>query len=308
MRVPDLNNYLLGTNSEITEAIARLEKNKVELRKLIIGVSNIFEVNKGTVLPEPDFWKTDSQYVAQKIEINSLSVLYLLDGTKPVIPEISSNIDFTDFQSIVSIVRSTMESYLTFSYVYFDPNAADEEKQFRKKLWHLSALSQRQRFYRFSQTLVTGLTKEKDELKIEVPYIIKSPYYQANVSERAKKSIALGGNPFDWKPDGGYGVMAHKAGINSRWFDDIYNHLSSVSHSEEVINGHMSQDPRLIQQTISALACSVLNVVLSYFIEDNSNMFPKVREWLDKEPVLKQIIDINRGMIKDYDKLKFNES
>lgn len=69
----------------------------------------------------------------------------------------------------------------------------------------------------------------------------------------------------------------------------------------------MSQDPRLIQPTFSALACSVLSVVLSYFIDDNCNMFPKVKNWFDAESDLKQVVKINRGMIKDYDKLKIEE-
>lgn len=307
MRTSNLNNHLLGTMSDIAEADAHLEKNKIELRKLIIGVSKIFEVNKGTILSGSDSWKADSQYLAQKIEINALSALYLLNGTKPVIPEISPSIDFTDFQSIVSIVRSIMESYLTFSYIYYDPIATDDERLFRKHLWHLSTISHRQRFYQFSPTLIEEFAKEKEELIIEIPSITTSSYYSTNVSERAKKAISSGGSPFDWKPEGGYGVMAHKAGINSRWFDDIYNHLSSVSHSEEVINGHMSQDPKLIQPTISALACSVLSVILSFFIDDNCNMFPNVKNWFDSEPELKQVVVINKGMIKDYDKLTLKE-
>ncbi|HOC07469.1 MAG TPA: hypothetical protein PKL32_01245 [Candidatus Woesebacteria bacterium] len=121
----------------------RISDEIIDLKYWVTILYEILELNQGFVLRKSDGWKVDSESLLQKVACHSLTVLDLLEGTRPKVDTIKSNINFIDYSSIYSIVRSALESYLVFNYVFIDPTVGIRVKKLRHKIWDASSLSQR---------------------------------------------------------------------------------------------------------------------------------------------------------------------
>ena len=158
-----------------------IDSSRDELKQWVVAIHHCLEANKGYVLPKKDSWMADSESMLQKSAMHSLSVLDLLESTKPTVEGIA-NVGFIDHYSIQTLVRAVLESYLVFYYVFLDEKVGIRIKKLRHKIWHASSLSQRQRQSRFSDG-VTGLLKRE---KID-----RCSEYYAKTTTREKEGIRL---------------------------------------------------------------------------------------------------------------------
>lgn len=266
---------------------------QTDLEKLVVALCLIIEANTGVRLEETDDWKHSAEKIAIKVAVNGLTILDLWEGTKPKIVGLSIQVNFFDYVSMFPIVRSALESYLAYFYLINDPAAGDEEKKFRRLLWHGSYLSNRQRFSKITPAIQNQLAKEKTELNTLRVAISSSQLFNTpNVKGIERKKIA-GNGAFDWKPDDGWRGIARKSPINEDLFMDMYNHLSSTSHSEEAIVWHLSnKDTRRIQIGLVSVATNFLNIVLSCFISDYVPIASGSRDWYNNHLEIQKIVRI----------------
>jgi len=278
-------------------------RNKDELITLCGAIFFIIEENKGTSFDKEHDYLLHAEPLAQKIAANALSVLYLTDGTKPSLKDIPTQINFTDYPSIFAIIRSAFESYLTFFHIFSDSTIDDEERSFRYKLWHASSLSHRQRYTPITKKVEELLQKEAQELEELLVDIKSSKFFTVeHITKRAKEDIKAG-RDFDWKPKGGWAGIAAEASISESYFDDLYNHLSSVSHSDAVLAYQFKQDDmKAVQQGFTDMGVMFLNVILTLLIRDYAKLFPKSEQWLKGQDGIKQLTEVNSWIASNYPK------
>lgn len=245
-------------------------------------------------------WIVDADRIALKYSTNLLTISYLLEGTKPSVASFN-NINFIDFYSIFAIARSAFESYLTLYYIFVDPNATEEEKKYRHSLWLLSSLGNRQRTTVLSQPMREALARELNQIQSLQQEIRVSPFFNGqSTRRRTRDDINAGRTRIDWKPDGGWGTLANRAGINQRFYVDVYNLFSSVTHSENVIANYADNaSNREKQLELSQSAISTLNVITSCFIKSYALIFQPVASYLDNYNDLKEKVEILESLKND---------
>ncbi len=272
-----------------------------DLKYWVTILYEILELNKGFVPQKSDDWIIDSESLLQKVACHSLSVLDLLEGTKPQISTIKSNINFIDYSSIYSIVRSALEAYLVFSYVFIDPTVGTRVKKLRHKIWDASSLSQRQKQLSFSDKTDELLKKEKKRYFKLRREILRSKTV-SNVSISQLKNLQ-NKKSFDWKPNGGWRGIAETSVLSEKYWVDVYNLLSSVVHSNAVISNHFSnKNPKEVQESSSLTATSFLNYIVPLFIEGYAEIFPRVKSYLEKNDSLRFNIEVAKGVVGGYGK------
>ena len=275
--------------------------NIIQLQKLISISYAILETNKGVTFTDGQQWKADAELLGQKITCHALTCFYLCDGTKPEIDGITRPINFIDFMSIDSMVRSALESYLTFFHIFVDTSIKEDERFFRYNLWRAASLSQRQRLSPLGQASKATLESEKIELAKSLEEIKQSPFFTGDsVSGKARNRIQ-NNKFFDWKPNRGWFGIASNASMSERFFDDVYNNLSSISHSDAVILGHLQTDDHQgVQHHMAGIAVLFLSMILSLFVLDYVDLFPKGKEKLEGKGDLKAILLINKHIAAAY--------
>lgn len=270
-----------------------------ELKYWVTALYDILELNKGFQPPMADNWKIDSESLIQKVACHSLSVLDLLEGTKPQIKTIKSNINFIDYVSIYSIVRSALETYLVFEYIFIDHSSGIRVKKLRHKIWSASSLSQRQKQLSFSKKTDELLKKERAQYLKYRREILKAKSLNC-VSIVQLKNLEKK-KPFDWKPQDGWRGIAQKSILSEKYWVDVYNLLSAVVHSNAVISNHFSnKNPKEVQESSALIATSFLNYIIPLFIEGYAELFPRVKSYLKKNDSLKFNIEVAKGVVSGY--------
>lgn len=273
---------------------------KITLRYWCAVLFQIIEVNKGHKVKGKNKWLIDSESLIQKAALNSLSTFYLLEGTKPNIPEIKSTINFTDYLSIHAIVRSVLESYLVLHYIFGDDKVNTRIKKIRYKLWHASSLSQRQRHKVFTKKTKELLNSEKSNyLKLRREIINSKTFVKSITLEQKDKFLKK--KAFDWKPVGGWLGIAKTGPLSEDYWVDIYNMLSATSHSNAVISNQLNnKDQRVIQQQFSSTATMILNLTIPLFIDSYAKIFPQVLSLLKEHPQWITHIELAKQDVRNY--------
>ncbi|OIN90184.1 hypothetical protein AUJ42_03595 [Candidatus Collierbacteria bacterium CG1_02_44_10] len=271
-----------------------------ELKYWVTEIYQILEVNKG-YRPEPGSkWLVDSESLLQKIGMQTLSILHLLEGTKPILPKIPASINFIDHYTIQNDTRSILESYLVLYHVFIDQNVNIQVKKMRHRLWHASSLSQRQKQSKFTINIKTLLKQEKSSYLKMRRAIIKSKVYKNSIKISDPKNLT-NKKSFDWKPPGGWRAIASMSSISETFWVDVYNDLSATSHSGAVISNHMSHaDQKKVQKGMSTTAVNLLNLILPHFIEGYASLFPRVGKYLESDEKLKFNIKVAKGVLSGY--------
>ena len=279
----------------------KIPKTVIELKYWTTALYDILELNKDFVPHKSDRWKIDSESLVQKEACHALSVLDLLEGTKPNISTIKSEINFIDYSSIYSVVRSAIETYLVFSYIFIDPKVGVRVKKLRHKIWKASSLSQRQRHLSLSNKTDALLRIEKKQFLKLRREILKSKTLDLVSIHRIKNLEKK--RPFDWKPQYGWRKIAKDSILSERYWLEIYNLLSSVVHSNAVISNHFSsKNPKNIQETNALTATSFLNHIIPLFIDGYTKLFPKIKYHLKLNSKLRFNIEIAKGIVSGYGK------
>lgn len=131
-----------------------------------------------------------------------------------------------DESSAITILRTIIENYLTFYYLYSN-DCSEEEKQFRLDVWSYSGIKQRSTF---SINSAEGKAcQEKDILFADEVFgkIKKSNYFKKY--KRIEGEILKGKKP---KLDYGWQRLIKESKLRQSFFNDMYSYESSYSHSE----------------------------------------------------------------------------
>lgn len=266
-----------------------------DLENLTSTLIRVINANSGISLSEQDAWKLDAEQLAKKMVSHALSVLDLLEGTKPNVPNVNTPINFIDYISIFNIVRSALETYYVYFYVLGDNRISDEIRNFRRELWHGSSISSRQRFVSESSLIQSQLLNEANLLTAKLDFINASPLFTTeSITQRARDAILRRRGWFDWKPIGSWRTIASIAGWRVPYFSNVYSILSAVSHSDATVTWQLSNpNARAIQLNQSSFAATVLNVVLACFIRDYAPLFTPGNTALSGMDSVNRLIDIN---------------
>lgn len=273
------------------------------VEELTYWVSNLYfimEANKGVVLQNRESWLTDSEQIVQKIAMNSLTCLYLCEGTKPRIKSITAEINFIDFLSIHVIVRSILESFLVLNYVFTDNTVGTRIKKLRYKIWHASSLSQRQKQMSSTKMMKKVLKKEGSILHVMCKEISNSKTQKKYISFPGIKKMK-DEKPFDWKPKGGWRGVAKNGPFSDSYWVDIYNMLSSTSHTNAVVTNQLHSDnPKEVQIIQTNTAIGVLNLTIPLFIDAYGTLFPELKKLVYSNKDLFLNINVAKGVVGNY--------
>lgn len=274
-----------------------------ELKLLTKAFISLVEANKGTEIKEFEDWKSESNILSIKIIYNSLTTLYLISGTKFTLKSKEDPLMFIDYLSIMSIVRSALETYLAFYHILANPNIDEETREFRRLLWHASSLSNRQRFSSLTLLMVENQKTEASKLNEMKKKLLSSEKFHVatNISNRTKSKLFIEKGKFDWKPDGGWQALAKEARWNSKFFDDMYNHLSSASHSDATVNWFISNNDNYEKQfNFVSLAIDYLILVVALGLRDYSMLFPKSHAQYSENLGLQFQVDLQAQIATQY--------
>lgn len=272
-----------------------IDKSREELKQWVVAMYHCLEANKGYVLPKKANWMADSESMLQKSAMHALSVLDLLELTKPTVDGIAK-IGFIDHYSIQTLVRSVLESYLVFYYVFLDEGVGVRIKKLRHKIWHASSLSQRQKQSRFSSGVAGLLKRERSNFfKLRRQILRSKSFGSVSVMQ---KSLLEKKKPFDWKPQDGWRGIAVNTYLSETYWVDVYNTLSSTTHSGAVVSNNMTHpDQKKVQEGSASAAVSILNLILPFFIEGYSKIFERSDRYLQSNTDLKFKIEIAKGVV-----------
>jgi len=277
----------------------RISDEIIDLKYWVTILYEILELNQGFVLRKSDGWEVDSESLLQKVACHSLTVLDLLEGTRPKVDTIKSNINFIDYSSIYSIVRSALESYLVFNYVFIDPTVGIRVKKLRHKIWDASSLSQRQKQLSVSDE-TRELLKEEKKSYFKLRREILRSKTVANVSISQLKNLQKK-KAFDWKPNGGWRGIAKKSILSEKYWVNVYGLLSSITHSDAVIfNLFSNGQQKEVQEANALTATSFLNYIIPLFIDGYAKLFPKVKSYLEKNDNLRFNIEVAKKVVSGY--------
>lgn len=279
--------------------MSKLPKEIIELKHWAAILREVLEINKNYVCDKKDSWLVDSESLLQKEAFHALSVLYLLKGTKPSVPEIKVNINFIDYVSIYAITRSALEAYLVLYYIFLDKSAGVRVKKLRHKIWHASSLSQRQRQVVTTEKSDLVLSTERTRyLKLRREILKSKTFNSISLPQRRKLERK---KSFDWKPQDGWRGIALSSDLSEHYWVDVYNLLSSVAHSNAVVSHQFaSKDPKGVQESSALLATSFINFIIPLFIEGYSFLFPRVKEYLNNNESLLFEIKVAKGVVGEY--------
>ncbi|MRS05021.1 hypothetical protein EG832_17675, partial [bacterium] len=205
-------------------SIMNIEQEYQELIQLYIQIG---EAVKGEALPAEDAWLYDTEQLAAKLLSHVLSLFYLYHGTnlERVTP---LRIAFFDFPSALVLLRAALETYLTFYYIFIDPQDVTE-KRFRYKVWKLGGYFEKQKLSPIIRTgeLREVLMSERTAMKQFLEEIMQDPLYLQLSSELQRRVRENG----DWKLKRGWKTLAGTAGFDKEAFGCLYSYLCSHSHS-----------------------------------------------------------------------------
>lgn len=276
-----------------------IHKYRVELEFWAATLYEILEMNNGFIPSHADQWVVDSESMLQKSSMHVLSILDLLAYTKPKVRGIYTNIAFTDHYSIQALVRSVLESYLVFHYIFLDRSVGSRVRKLRYHIWHASSLSERQKQSKLTPAISRLLRTERSKyLKMRRKILSSKSLIHINLAQRKKLE---GKKPFDWKPGGGWRTIAKNTSLSETYWVDVYNLLSSSVHSSAVVSNNMShKNQKDIQEGISSTAVSILNLILPLFVEGYALLFSRVESHLQTRKDLLIKIKLAKGVVSAY--------
>jgi len=136
-------------------------------------------------------------------------------------------IPFVDHSSIAVMVRAGLESYLTFSHIYSnpDPNITD----FRYHCWDLQGYIERSK-YASNDGEFQDLIQKENQLRLEKIELLESLDIYNGLSPSKKNRIKQG----KWKLDYTWADLAENSGFDRLFFKANYSYLCEYAHTGRV--------------------------------------------------------------------------
>jgi len=220
-----------------------------------------------------------TETITSKFLFQSYSIKKLLEGmnVKPGIEQL--DVSIVDISSIYILIRSQIENYLTYFYLYKDPKT-DEEAEFRFLLYKIAGLTARQKQKAIQDTSIKIKQNEKEELE-QLLIDLKNNKYFIHLRPRTQKHI-LRNKPSKLKNWGDLLTESHLSEDLSRIWYQYSNHAHSEYYSMMQI--------RAIQEDTSStfstrnLILFVSLVLISLFIVDYKNFHKEIEKRFNSFP------------------------
>jgi hypothetical protein len=229
------------------------------------------------------YWQKLSETLLHKFSFHGLTIHNILSGL-----ELHSNYykemsgkKITDIASAKVVLRSQIEAFLMYHYIYVNPDS-DDLKELRYNAWIYSGLLQRQEFP--AETEYGKQQKEKDSLEIEKmrSAIINLKSFKELTSKQQQSLLSSGsGKLFNhWS-----NIIKETFTENSR-FHLIYNHLSMYSHSEGISIIQLEYQPNLDKNMINQANLDLHHskLLVCLMITSIMNLFKVARDRFEKLP------------------------
>jgi hypothetical protein len=185
----------------------------------------------------------DSNLLLQKIMLNGYSMLQLISGIKIPNIEYKNFVIFNDPITLNIILRSLLETYLTFHYCNY--SSSEIENEIRYKIWSYYGL-----FNRSKIKINTISLKEKaEEVKRNDVLEMQKLLSEIKLSDLylglndAKKNSFLNDIQRNWKikfnldkyVSLSYQDLLNNVGLRIQFYDNQYNFLSWATHTTSIL-------------------------------------------------------------------------
>jgi hypothetical protein len=243
-------------------------------------------------------WQADTQPLAKKFFFHLGTAFKLQEGTFLHLPSVGQ-FPFIDFPAISILVRSALESYLTFQFIFVQPNSI-EEKRFRHTVWAYSGLRDRQRFKLTTKEGYEKLESEKPRIENLKRQIHDSSFY-AELPKDLKKKVMKGGR--GWRLGKQWNEIAEASGTHREYFVSLYSYLSSYAHSGYLSVLQLSQaQTERDQQSLCSVYTFVGLALMSHFIIAYCGQFKEAQAVLEANPAYNDFLQVHYVSADDWEK------
>jgi hypothetical protein len=185
----------------------------------------------------------DSNLLLQKVMINGYSMIKLISGIQIPNIELKNFVTFNDPITLNTILRSLLETYLTFHHFNFAKLKLENE--IRHKIWSYYGLYNRAKIKINTPTLTDQhkIVKENDtrEMNQLLSEIMSSDLF-LNLRDEKKKSfikdlqrnwkVKFTGNTYTQL---GYQDLLNSIGLRIEFYENQYNYLSWATHTTSIL-------------------------------------------------------------------------
>ncbi|MFZ4288023.1 DUF5677 domain-containing protein [Variovorax sp. HJSM1_2] len=233
----------------------------------------LFELVKArgrSSVPRNQRYKNDAQLIAIKLCNHLHSIRLLSEGARYLFDD-GSETAIVDCSSVAVLVRGALETYLMFHYLF---GSADEEvNRFRHACWGCCGLMTRQSYAANTKKTREQVEREKPELDAVRAVIKTHPEFQKYSAKQ--QAQLLQGNWDVKKEETSFLALAKSAGMDEKYFRDIYQYLSGFAHSsyEAVKQIQVALPDVNLQRRISHTVMEIATMVSAMLIEDLRRYF-----------------------------------
>jgi len=179
------------------------------------------------------YWEKYSETLLFKLAMHGMTVYDILSGhvmKSRYYPEFDKGIKIIDSASAKVVLRSQLETFLMYNYIYVNPQNEDL-KELRYHAWIYSGLLNRQQFP--AETEFGKTQKQKDQKELEkIKKRIRELNSYQQLSDKQKTALF---NTGSGKLFSHWGSILKETGFDEKHvFSIIYNHWSIYSHAEGI--------------------------------------------------------------------------
>lgn len=231
-------------------------------------------------------WKVFSEPLLLKLVFHASTILEIFRGVKLPNDVLSQEVKIFDEPSVIILLRSCTENYLTFHYLLVD-EISDEEKYFRFIVWKYAGIKQRSSFF-----IETPEAKEKQQSELQILMAlqkeIEESTYFSKLKSPQRKEILKGVKPrleTSWKD------LIIRSNLSPTFFKNLYGFKSSYTHSEfisvlQIKQGHYGHSKTSNESNYILM---LLSIILSKSMLNLKSIFPTVEGHFKKLPIKTQI-------------------
>jgi hypothetical protein len=247
---------------------------------LLRALQRAIQGNKG-VQTDPDERILDAEGLAIKCLFHASSCLQLYGGTT-----LQPGAKVLDAASHGVLARATIESLLTFRYVFVDPEG-DPAKELRHLSWVLADLQDRQEFEVTEPAHHEQLARERSHIENLQTRIRANVAFQKLGLKQQRAVLERG----QWR-DESWTDIGLTAGLSRRHAEQAYRYLCSFAHSGSlsVLQVRQAKSPS-DQALLAEGALRLVNVAVAYMVTAYCAFFPRAAQALATESVLSAEVD-----------------
>lgn len=250
---------------------------ELDYAQLLELLASMVDAQAGRVIPTGQAWQNDRQTLAKKLAYHLTTVQAIRAGSLLRIGDRVA--PFVDHGSITVLARAALENFIVFAYVFGSPDM--ETCRFRHMTWQLGGLMDRQRRIAITDAGKLTMAVEKPQVAAQLSEVVQHDLFKAMTKGQQKAIVKRG----DWATGRGWSELAVEAGLNERYFRNIYDYLCDYSHSSYAAALQVGQAQTMeVQAEMSRAMLGVMNLSMARFIDIYAGLFDSARELLERSP------------------------